>query len=404
MFCIGVESINKKMKKIIFVMSRMSIGGAQKSLVNAISQIDPTKYDVALYVRENKVELIKDISPTVRVVVNTNNNKKYYYYPSVLLWEFIRRFAVLIKNKELTEYAGEKGIGRIVRLKTQYEKKHYSILNEEYDILVSYLQGYTCKFAVDTIRAKKKVCFYHNSTDATPSIHQEYLPMYDEVITVTQNCQQFLAKRYPKIANHINVIENIINIDAIRTLAFKKKIETEKGKIVLCTCGRMSPEKGYELAVDAAEVLKRDNISFSWLFIGDGSSREKIEQRIKERSLCDAVHVMGAKSNPYPYINSCDIFVQPSMEEAQSLVIMEAQILHKSVVSTKTLGAQSLIIDGETGFLTDFTGEALAEKIETLIHKENLRKQMEENVRKVDYELYNAACREKWEKMLEEDV
>ena len=67
-------------KKIIFVMSRMSIGGSQKSLVNALSAIDYEQYDVTLYVRENKTELVSELPDDVKVTVNTNK-RRYEHTP-----------------------------------------------------------------------------------------------------------------------------------------------------------------------------------------------------------------------------------------------------------------------------------------------------------------------------------
>ena len=392
------------MKKIIFIMSRMSIGGAQKSLVNAVQQIDPKKFDITLYVRENKTQLIDEIPSYVRIVVNTDNNKKFYYYPSVMLWTVVGKLSEVTKVKRLAEYSKEKETERVVRLKARSEKRHYDELNEDYDILISYLQGYTCKFAADTVKAKRKICFYHNSTDGTPSIHREYLPKYDEIITVSEECRKFLAGRYSELSQRIHVIENIMNLEKIQDLAVQENLDLEKEKIILCTCGRMSREKGYEFALDAAAILKSEGIRFHWIFVGDGPLKESIDRRIMEENLSDVVTAVGVKSNPYPYMHTCDIYVQPSREEAQPLSIMEAQILHKPVVSTKTFGAQGLLVEGETGLLTDFSGEDLAKHLIALIKDEALKKQMEENVAKIDYKKYNDVCRAKWEKLLEEDA
>ena len=175
-----------KKKKIIFVISRMSIGGSQKSLVNALCSLDYNQYDVTLYVRENKTELISELPSNVKVIVNTNR-RRYEHTPYTLFLYFLILFLGLTGKKDLANQLDTKSRNYIVKRKTNYEKKHYGeLLNQKYDIAISYLQGYTCKFTYDCIKADKAICFFHNSTDALPDIHKEYLNRYENVVVISE--------------------------------------------------------------------------------------------------------------------------------------------------------------------------------------------------------------------------
>lgn len=387
-------------KKIIFVISRMAIGGSQKSLVNALCSLDYDQYDVTLYVRENKTELIPELPSAVKVIVNTNK-RRYEHTPYTLFLYFLILFLGLIGKKSLANRLDNRSRNYIVKRKTNYEKKHYGeILNQKYDIAISYLQGYTCKFTYDCVIADKMICFYHNSTDSLPNIHKKYLNKFEKIVVVSEETEVFLSLRYPEISEKILVIKNLMNIDKIKSKAQDVYIEKSSGVKYLCTCGRISPEKGYDIAIKAAEKLRKEGYSFIWFFAGDGPDFQKTKNEAEKLSLNDYIHFLGSQENPYPWISQCDIYVQCSYEEAQPLSIMEAQILGKPIVSTNTVGGKNLIKNNETGLLCDINAKALSEGIARLIDDKALCNRLTENTKNIDYQSYNQQIKKQWDKLL----
>ena len=106
------------------------------------------------------------------------------------------------------------------------------------------------------------------------------------------------------------------------------------------------------------------------------------------------------QENPYPYIKNCDIYVQPSYEEAHPLSVIEAQILQRPVVSTRTAGGQSLVRDGINGILTDITAQSLAEGIIKLSTDKDVREKMRKNLKTIDYAAKDKEFKEKWALLL----
>lgn len=386
-------------KKLIFVISRMSIGGSQKSLVNALKILDFDKYDVKLYVRENKTDLLSEVSENVEVVVNTNTHR-YEHTPYALFMYLLEKLFCVFGNKRISRKLSERVRNYIVAKKTDYEKKHYGLLSEKYDIAISYLQGFTCKFTDDCIDADRKICFFHNSTDALPEIHKEYLHRFEKVVVVSEQVKLFLAERYPEINDRLIVIKNLLDIERIKKKAKEQEIKREEDRLVLCTCGRISKEKGYDLAVDAAKSLKDCNTNFQWYFVGSGPEYDNIREKINEYGLGKFVIMTGSRENPYPWISQCDIYVQPSYEEAQPLSIMEAQILLKPIVSTDTVGGQTVIDSGNNGLLVDINGKALSDGILYLSNNPGICKEYKQNLMKADYHKYNLQIQKQWEELL----
>ena len=79
--------------------------------------------------------------------------------------------------------------------------------------------------------------------------------------------------------------------------------------------------------------------------MGDGPEKNKLSALIEKYELQNHIQITGMKENPYPYMRACDIYVQPSYEEAMPVTIIEAVKLQKPVVTTATVGGNKLVND-----------------------------------------------------------
>ena len=105
----------------------------------------------------------------------------------------------------------------------------------------------------------------------------------------------------------------------------------------------------------------------------------QIETFIHENHLENTFSLDGQKKNPYPFMRRADIIVQPSRLEGKSMVLDEAKILGKAIVTTNYPSVADQIIDGETGVVTEMTPESVADGIERVLTDSVLRKQLEIN-------------------------
>ena len=64
-------------KKLLIVAHHMTIGGVQKSLISALKALDYNKYDVTLYLRKNRTDLLPFIDERVNIIINTDPNRYY---------------------------------------------------------------------------------------------------------------------------------------------------------------------------------------------------------------------------------------------------------------------------------------------------------------------------------------
>ena len=102
-----------------------------------------------------------------------------------------------------------------------------------------------------------------------------------------------------------------------------------------------------------------------------------------ELNVCESVCFLGAKTNPYPYMKMCDIYVQPSYTEGYCLTVCEAAILGKAIVLTEIASAE-ILENGRTGVVAEPCVDSLVNGIEKLIREPSLKKKMQENVKELD--------------------
>ncbi|MFK4998682.1 glycosyltransferase [Bacillus sp. N9] len=93
---------------------------------------------------------------------------------------------------------------------------------------------------------------------------------------------------------------------------------------------------------------------------------------------------MGSKVNPYPYIGSSDIYVQPSREEGYGITVTEAKVLLRPIVTSNCPPFFEQIKHGETGFISS-NEEELYKNIKILIENPKLRKTFSNNLMNEKY-------------------
>ena len=160
---------------------------------------------------------------------------------------------------------------------------------------------------------------------------------------------------FPSLKNNLIQIENILNTNFIRKRADESKVSLCDDPSVVCllTIGRFSPPKKMdEIPLICKKILNR-GLSIKWFIIGYGSEEieTKVRDNVEKEGVADKVIILGKKSNPYPYIKACDIYVQPSRYEGKSITVREAQILCKPVIITNYPTAKSQVKDGLDGII-----------------------------------------------------
>jgi glycosyltransferase involved in cell wall biosynthesis len=262
-----------------------------------------------------------------------------------------------------------------------------------YDLAISFLNPHN--YVVDKVRAKKKICWIHTDyTRIDISVDQE-LPIwnaYDHIISISSDVTKTFLQVFPSLSGKIVEMENILSPVFVRKRAeliseneVEKEIPQEEGVIRLLSVGRFCEAKNYDNVPDICHHIVENGVDIRWFLIGFGGDEALIRQKIEEAGMQDYVIILGKKSNPYPYIKACDIYVQPSRYEGKSVTVREAQMLCKTVVVTNYPTAKSQIQDGIDGKIVPMDNEGCAQGLAEFIMNTELQKQITEYLKTHDY-------------------
>ena len=210
----------------------------------------------------------------------------------------------------------------------------------------------------------------------------------DKVIAVSEELRDDLVIHGIK-ESKIAVIENALgNLYKAGTLSQSRASKREQLKLAEDECvvgyaGRLSDEKGIHYLVEAGSILKGKGEAFKILIIGDGPKRKELENLAIEKGLEKEILFAGFQTNVGEWLPALDVFVLPSLTEGTPMALLEAMAVGIPIVATHVGGVPMILEDGVAGFLVaPANPEGLAEKLEVLLERPSLRRQLAEGARK----------------------
>ena len=134
------------------------------------------------------------------------------------------------------------------------------------------------------------------------------------------------------------------------------------------------------MSIKACKLLIDNGLNVQWMVIGEGDERNNLEKLIIENKLENYFKLVGAKENPYKYIQASDIYVQASRFEGKSIAIDEAKILAKPIVVTNFDTAKDQIENMINGLIVDMNENSIYEGIKKLIEDSELMNKFNNNL------------------------
>lgn len=380
------------MKKILFMVSSMNIGGVEKSLLSLLSEIPKNTYDITLLLLEKKGSFLEQIPDWIKV----EESSWFKDIKPIILQSPQQTIKDYLKNKnyfKVLSFIGCYIIDKYFDNRYLYYQnvfKNIPFNKNEYDVAIAY-QGPTDTidyYITHKVKAKKTISWVHfdiSNHHINRKLYSKLYNKFSKIYAVSNEAKKQIDSIIPiakkKTETFFNIISsNIINNMKNETTNFDDNF---KG-INISTVGRLSHEKGQDLAIEIMHKLKQDGYLFKWYLVGDGVNRINYEEIVHKYGLEKECIFVGETSNPYPFIAKSDIYVQTSRHEGYCLTLAEARCLRKPIVSTNFIGAYEQLTDEENGYITDCNVDALYEKIKHLIDNKNIREKFIFNLSKED--------------------
>lgn len=375
-------------KKILFAIPSLRSGGAEKSLITLLSLIDYDKYDVDLLAFRRDGLFFDKIPDEVNVIKGTEDYEAFDGDAKSAISYFIRKgnFTAVVDRLRYGRAYKIQDIDLRERFMWLLLKKQLPVCDKNYCCVIGYLEGNASFYAAEFEKAQKRICYVHSDLkrhNINKNLSAEAFKKCDAVVTVSQVCADSINELFPEEKEKVVVIENITSARLIKKYAEEEQVFLNcKPETVLLTVGRFSPPKGIDLAVRACAELKRRGKNIRWYHIGTGELKTEIEELINQLGVTDEFILLGERSNPYPYVGQCDIYVQPSRYEGKSIAIDEAKCLCRPIVTTNFTTVADQITDGVNGLICTMNETDMADKIGMLIDNKELRQALSDNLSK----------------------
>lgn len=379
-------------------MPAMFIGGAERSLIGLLEAFDESRFDVGLFLYHHEGDFLPFIPKKIQLlpthpayvaldlpIRSLLRNGQWIYGAARVLAKLMLKWRSALAGKPASAFNT-----------MFYISKHLlpflPKIEGEYDLAINFLGSND--ILLNRVTARVKMGWIHtdyskyNEFKALDELMWKCWGKIDHIVNVSDECTRIFQTCFPFLSIKCLTIENILSADFVRQQAsadITEEMPAIPGEYRICSVGRFCHAKNFDSIPEVARRLNDLGIRVKWYLIGYGSDEPLIRAKIAASGVEDQVIMLGKKSNPYPYMQACDVYVQPSRFEGKAVTVREAQILGKPVLITNFPTAKDQLEDGVDGLITNHGIDGIVEGIRKLIEDPDLRKRLAATAYSRDY-------------------
>lgn len=359
------------MKKILFGITSLTIGGAERVLVDLSNKLqEKDDFEITIFTIYSKGDFEKSLNSNIKVI--SLYDKSY---------------------KELTKIQKIYVPIKILFCKKSIYKRY---IKGDYDTEIAFLEGPITRLFSIKNKNTKKIAWIHNDMSLVfgkgikakikRKIDRKIYSKFSTLVFVSEDNRNKFEQIYPDLRNselekvHKRVVYNYIDKDLVLEKAKEKsEIEFNKNELNFVSVCRLVEQKAIERLIEVHNKLINDKYMHKFYIIGDGPLKEKLEAKIKEEGLEKTFILLGQKENPYPYIRQADYFCLLSYFEGYPMVVEEAKILNKEILITDT-AAREVVKDYQKSSIFENTEEGIYKGLKKIIQNSKLKSRKIEEV------------------------
>jgi len=367
------------MKKLLFGAYSLDIGGIEKALVMLLNKLQEKNYDITLVLEKKQGIFLNEINPKIKIIEYAPSNSKNIIQ---------RKLVNLFKRIKFT-----------IEYKNKFD---FSACFATYSLPASFVARTASQNCCLWGHADYLSLFHGNENEMKKFFIDRNYNQFEKIVFVSEEGKESFIKAFPEMKERTMVCNNLIDAKKIIKMS-EEKVPEEDLKIIkknndckittFINVGRHEErQKKLSRLIDAASLLKKDNLNFQILFIGDGPQTEGYKKQVQEKQLENNILFLGRKQNPYPYFKISDCVLLSSEYEGSPVVYTEAMVLNKPVITTNVSGSDQ--IDGRFGYVIKKDQESLYEAMKEFINNGYTIKE------KFDAEKYNQEIAKKIEMII----
>ena len=345
------------MKRILFVLPSLGVGGMERALITIANQLSDHGYEVTVCILDDITDLSDELDKRVRLL-----HKPYKSH--------LGQKIPFIRHKLYDDGMWEKRA-------TPRQLYQYYVGDERFDVEIAFFKGRAVKIISGSTNRNaahlawvhndyRKVGGYQSCFKNKRQVYEAYT-RFDRVVCVSQQAREGFIEAVGDTGNTVTVY-NMLPVSRIKALSDEKaEFDIRRGRLHLVIIARLLDEaKGQLRLVNAVSRLHDEGYDISLAIVGGGADEQRIRDRIKHRSASSYITMTGSQRNPYPYIKEADLLVCASYYEGFNLTVAEALILDTPVLSTDCTGPNEILDGGKYGMIVENSGEGLYQGLKTL--------------------------------------
>lgn len=337
------------MKKIIFGITGLTLGGAERVLVDIANELS-SEYDITIFTLYGKGEFEQELSDNIKLV--NMINKPYNQLSS--------------KEKML------------VSLKLLFNKKsiYKKYINKGYSTEIAFLEGPITRLFSVKNKNTKKIAWVHNDIGKVygekliaklkRKLDKKCYSEYNDIVFVSNDNKEQFEEIYGLDKNNMIIPNYLSSKRVLEKAEANYRNVFENGQANFLTVARLTEQKAIDRLIKVHSELIDDGCYHRFFVIGDGPERENLKELIKKYNVENTFMLLGKKENPYPYIKNCDIYALLSNYEGFGMSVIEAEILGKPILITDT-AAREAVIGYDKSYITENNEQGVYEGIKNSI-------------------------------------
>lgn len=413
---------------ILIIMHYLEIGGAETALIGMLNALNKNRVDVDLFLHDHRGEMMQfipdwvNILPTIKSYTMLERPIREVLKAGCWGIAAARLWAKIVSRRCYKASGSTLPNSSEFHYMAKYTTPLLPMINPQttYDVIISFLAPH--QIGLSRVNAHRRVAWIHTDYTKIWVDAKDELPVwsdYDRIASISNDVTKTFLQTFPSLVgtNKIVQIENILSPAFVRQRADMENVEDEleyfggvkilsigrfckqknfdeipeickqliKEMTRLLSVGRFSEAKNYDNVPDICRRMVETGVDVKWFIIGFGGDEQLIREKVAETGMQEHVIILGKRSNPYPYIKACDIYVQPSRYEGKSVTVREAQMLCKPVVVTNYPTASSQIRNGIDGVIVPMNNEGCARGLADVISNKALQQRLIEYLKCHDY-------------------
>ena len=343
----------------------MNYGGIQTALLNTLHSIDCSQNFVTIRLEKIEGGLINKIPNNVNIICPFGNqNISLNSIRNIPLSLRVKKpitWVTLVVASIYTKYFHDDYL-----YKKCFAKMIVKVPETKYDLVISYGEPSAfCVYYTMMMKHKKSFLWIHGDVEKlniSKNILRAY-KQYDGICCVSSCAKEAFIRKFPSLINKTEVRYTHINEEYVLSQSKEYEVKASSNVRIL-TVARLADEKGIDIIIKAAYLLRQNIKDFVWVVCGGGPNERLYQNMVKEFHLDNIFVFTGFLDNPFPYYLWANLYVQPSRSEGYCLSLAEAKLFSNLfIVSTNFPSAYEHITNDQTGIVVDMNEYSIVDAI-----------------------------------------